>query len=106
MTCKGLNRNGLESQAWFLNSEGFNNILAMTGDYPVTGNEGMAKPVFGIDSVGLISMLNKMNEGLDLRLIISFDRKEALLCVSLQSMIFMEISPHWKLCSKIFVKQK
>jgi methylenetetrahydrofolate reductase (NADPH) len=67
MTCKDLNRNGLESQAWFLNSEGFNNILAMTGDYPVTGNEGMAKPVFDIDSVGLISLLNKMNEGLDLR---------------------------------------
>ena len=54
LTCKDLNRNGLESQAWFLNSEGFHNILAMTGDYPVGGNEGLAtKPVFDIDSVGL-----------------------------------------------------
>ncbi len=66
LTCKDLNRNGLESEAWFLNSEGFYNILAMTGDYPVTGNQGMAKPVFDIDSVGLISMLNKMNNGFDL----------------------------------------
>jgi methylenetetrahydrofolate reductase (NADPH) len=66
LTCKDLNRNGLESEAWFLNSEGFHNILAMTGDYPVTGNQGMAKPVFDIDSVGLISMLNKMNNGFDL----------------------------------------
>lgn len=66
LTCKDLNRNGLESEAWFLNSEGFHNILAMTGDYPVTGNHGMAKPVFDIDSVGLISMLNKMNKGFDL----------------------------------------
>ena len=65
MTCKDLNRNGLESEAWLLNSEGFLNILAMTGDYPITGNEGMAKPVFDIDSVGLISMLNKMNNGFD-----------------------------------------
>ena len=65
LTCKDLNRNGLESEAWLLNSEGFHNILAMTGDYPVAGNEGMAKPVFDIDSVGLISMLNKMNRGLD-----------------------------------------
>ena len=65
MTCKDLNRNGLESRAWFLNSEGFHNILAMTGDYPVTGNEGTAKPVFDLDSVGLISMLNKMNHGMD-----------------------------------------
>jgi methylenetetrahydrofolate reductase (NADPH) len=65
LTCKDLNRNGLESEAWLLNSEGFHNILAMTGDYPVAGNEGLAKPVFDIDSVGLISMLNKMNRGFD-----------------------------------------
>ncbi len=64
-TCKDLNRNRLESEAWLLNSEGFYNILAMTGDYPVSGNEGLAKPVFDIDSVGLISMLDSMNQGLD-----------------------------------------
>ena len=65
LTCKDLNRNGLESEAWLLNSEGFHNILAMTGDYPVAGNDGLAKPVFDIDSIGLISMLNKMNGGFD-----------------------------------------
>ena len=42
-----------------LNSEGFHNILAMTGDYPVAGNDGLAKPVFDIDSIGLISMLQQ-----------------------------------------------
>jgi methylenetetrahydrofolate reductase (NADPH) len=64
LTCKDQNRNGLESEAWMLSSEGFNNILAMTGDYPVTGAGGLAKPVFDIDSVGLISLLNRMNHGL------------------------------------------
>jgi methylenetetrahydrofolate reductase (NADPH) len=64
LTCKDLNRNGLESEAWMLNSEGFNNILAMTGDYPVAGQDGLAKPVFDLDSVGLISLLSKMNRGL------------------------------------------
>ncbi|MGH9588882.1 MAG: methylenetetrahydrofolate reductase C-terminal domain-containing protein [Terracidiphilus sp.] len=64
LTCKDLNRNGLESEAWMLNSEGFHNILAMTGDYPVTGNDGLARPVFDIDSIGLISLLRKMNRGL------------------------------------------
>jgi len=64
LTCKDLNRNGLESEAWMLHSEGFNNILAMTGDYPVTGNDGLARPVFDIDSVGLIALLSKMNQGL------------------------------------------
>ncbi|NUM77979.1 methylenetetrahydrofolate reductase, partial [candidate division KSB1 bacterium] len=67
MTCKDHNRNGLESEAWFLSSEGFQNILAMTGDYPVAGNEGMAKPVFDLDSIGLICMLNKMNRGFEYR---------------------------------------
>ncbi len=65
LTCKDLNRNALESEAWLLHSEGFNNILAMTGDYPVAGNGGSAKPVFDIDSVGLISLLEQMNRGLD-----------------------------------------
>src|SRR4051812_40231831 len=63
LTCKDMNRNGLESEAWMLNSEGFHNILAMTGDYPITGSGGTAKPVFDIDSVGLISMLSTMNQG-------------------------------------------
>jgi methylenetetrahydrofolate reductase (NADPH) len=64
LTCKDQNRNGLESEAWMLNSEGFRNILAMTGDFPVSGTGGLGKPVFDIDSVGLISLLNKMNQGL------------------------------------------
>lgn len=64
LTCKDLNRNGLESEAWMLDSEGFHNILAMTGDYPVAGNGGLAKPVFDIDSIGLISLLSQMNSGL------------------------------------------
>jgi methylenetetrahydrofolate reductase (NADPH) len=65
LTCKDLNRNALESEAWLLHSEGFNNILAMTGDYPIAGNGGTAKPVFDIDSVGLLSLLDQMNRGLD-----------------------------------------
>src|ERR1043165_2383272 len=65
LTCKDLNRNGLESEAWLLHSEGFNNILAMTGDYPTAGAGMLLKPVFDIDSVGLISMLSQMNQGLD-----------------------------------------
>jgi methylenetetrahydrofolate reductase (NADH) len=65
LTCKDLNRNGLESEAWALHSEGFHNILAMTGDYPAAGSGGQAKPVFDLDSVGLISLLEQMNRGLD-----------------------------------------
>jgi len=65
LTCKDLNRYGLESQLWLLASQGFHNILALTGDYPIESFEGCAKPVFDIDSVALLTMIGKMNEGLE-----------------------------------------
>jgi methylenetetrahydrofolate reductase (NADPH) len=65
LSCKDFNRNGLESEAWLLASEGFHNILALSGDYPERGIAGMAKPVFDTDSIGLIHMLEKMNQGLE-----------------------------------------
>src|SRR6185295_11983313 len=64
LSCKDMNRNALESTAWAMASEGFNNILALSGDYPATGYKGAAKPVFDIDSVGLLKLLSEMNGGL------------------------------------------
>jgi methylenetetrahydrofolate reductase (NADPH) len=65
LTCKDLNRSGLEAAAWRYASEGFNNILAITGDYPTGGFRGVAEPVFDFDSVGLITLLQAMNGGLE-----------------------------------------
>ncbi len=67
LTCKDFNRYALESQLWLLASHGFHNILALTGDYPIESFEGCAKPVFDIDSVALLTMIGKMNEGLEVR---------------------------------------
>jgi len=64
LTCKDMNRNGLEAAAWRYASEGFDNILALTGDYPTGGFAGPARPVFDLDSLGLIKLLRSMNEGL------------------------------------------
>jgi methylenetetrahydrofolate reductase (NADH) len=64
LSCKDWNRNALESRGWKLGSEGFRNVLCLSGDYPVTGHKGHAAPVFDIDSVGLISMFAEMNAGL------------------------------------------
>jgi methylenetetrahydrofolate reductase (NADPH) len=65
LTCKDLNRNGLESAAWRYAADGFDNVLALTGDYPVTGFRGQALPVFDLDSVSLISMLRSFNDGFE-----------------------------------------
>ena len=64
LSCKDWNRNALESRGWKLGSEGFDNILALSGDYPVSGHKGLAAPVFDIDSVGLLSLFAEMNQGL------------------------------------------
>jgi methylenetetrahydrofolate reductase (NADPH) len=61
--CKDMNRNGIESRAWKAGSAGLNNILALTGDYPIAGHSGTAAPVFDIDSVALLEMLSDMNAG-------------------------------------------
>ena len=59
-----MNRNGLESAAWRCAAEGFNNILAMTGDYPTGGyqwpRQAGVRPRFGQPD----PMLRSMNEGL------------------------------------------
>jgi methylenetetrahydrofolate reductase (NADPH) len=64
LSCKDWNRNALESRGWKLGSEGFDNVLALSGDYPVTGHKGLAAPVFDLDSVGLLSLYSEMNDGL------------------------------------------
>jgi methylenetetrahydrofolate reductase (NADPH) len=63
-----MNRNALESTAWAMASDGFNNILALSGDYPASGYSGAAKPVFDIDSIGLLKLLSDMNNGLGVAL--------------------------------------
>ena len=64
LTCKDLNRNSIESQLWLMASHGFQNVLALTGDYPHLGDQGRAKPVFDLDSVSLLSKIKEMNLGI------------------------------------------
>ncbi|MDA3955058.1 MAG: methylenetetrahydrofolate reductase C-terminal domain-containing protein [Bacteroidales bacterium] len=64
ITCKDMNRNALESIAWKYANDGFENLLALSGDYPIDGYKGVAQPVFDLDSVGLLKMLSDMNKGL------------------------------------------
>jgi methylenetetrahydrofolate reductase (NADPH) len=63
--CKDMNRNGIESRAWKAASAGLDNILALSGDYPIAGQSGTAAPVFDIDSVGLLQLLGDMNNGVE-----------------------------------------
>lgn len=68
LSCKDWNRNALQSRGWQLASEGFNNILALSGDFPTDGYQGQAGAVFDIDSVALLKMYSEMNAGMELTL--------------------------------------
>jgi len=63
-TCRDMNRIGLESRALQLARMGMKNILALTGDYTGQGFGGQGAPVFDLDSVTLICMLNRLSERL------------------------------------------
>jgi methylenetetrahydrofolate reductase (NADPH) len=63
LSSKDWNRNALESRCWKLASEGFRNVLALSGDYPVSGYHGQSAPVFDIDAVGLLQLLSEVPGG-------------------------------------------
>ncbi len=60
VSCRERSRGALASLAWDLASSDLTNLLALSGDYPVDGYQGVARPVFDIDSVGLLSLLRDL----------------------------------------------
>lgn len=64
LACKDYNRNGLEARAWLLANEGLTNLLALSGDYPLAGYQGRARPASDLDSVTLLALLTAMNQGM------------------------------------------
>jgi methylenetetrahydrofolate reductase (NADPH) len=65
-TSKDTNRNMIESRAYALKRAGIDNVLVITGDYPIAGEYGLAKPVFDIDSTLTLHYLKSMNAGLSI----------------------------------------
>jgi len=63
--CKDKNRNQIEPILHALERTGVQNLLVMTGDYPLYGFEGKAKPGYDLDSLQLIHLINQINLGLD-----------------------------------------
>lgn len=60
IACRDRNRSAMQSLGWELLSRGLTTVLALTGDYPVDGYEGLPRPVFDIDSVSLIDLLRSL----------------------------------------------
>jgi 5,10-methylenetetrahydrofolate reductase len=66
MTCRDRNRIALQSDllsAWVL---GIKNVLSITGDLPSLGDHPQAMSVYDLDSVQLLSVISRLNQGFDM----------------------------------------
>ena len=64
VACRDRSRNGLLSLAWELEQRGVRNVLAISGDHPTEGFAGLSRPVFDVDSVGLLALYRDLvNQG-------------------------------------------
>src|SRR5436305_1583273 len=64
-TTRDRNLMALQSELLGAHALGVRNVLALTGDPPAVGSYPHATGVWDVDSVGLISILKRMNEGHD-----------------------------------------
>ena len=66
LTCRDRNRLALQSDLLSAHVLGIENVLAITGDLPALGDHPEAKPVYDLDSVQLLWVIKRLNEGYDM----------------------------------------
>jgi len=64
-TCRDRNLISLQSELLGAAALGVKNVLALTGDPPSIGDHPQAKPVFDVNSEGLVLILSRLNSGTD-----------------------------------------
>ena len=66
MTCRDRNRLALQAELLLAHTRGIGNVLCLTGDAVVVGDNKAAKGVFDLDSAQLLQTIRHMEEGKDL----------------------------------------
>lgn len=66
VTCRDRNRLALQSDLLSASVLGIENVLAITGDLPTLGDHPQAKPVYDVDSVQLLWIIQRLNQGYDM----------------------------------------
>ncbi len=64
--CRDKNLIGIQSELLGAQTAGVHNLLLLTGDPPKVGNFPDATGVFDTDSIGLLSLADSLNQGIDL----------------------------------------
>lgn len=65
VACRDRNRIGLQADLMGAHALGIRNVLALTGDPVKAGDHVNAKSVFDLESVRLLQLVDKMNQGFD-----------------------------------------
>ena len=65
VACRDRNRIGLQADLMGAHALGIYNILALTGDPVKAGDHPEAKPVFDLEAVRLLQIIEKLNQGMD-----------------------------------------
>src|SRR3954464_11979766 len=66
VTCRDRNVLALQSDLLGASALGIKNVLALTGDPVTAGDTPDAKGVFQFEAVGLLNLIKKLNDGVDL----------------------------------------
>lgn len=66
LTCRDRNRIAMQSDLMGAHMLGIRNILCLTGDYPTVGDHKEAKPVYDLDSVQVMQLVQGLNAGRDM----------------------------------------
>ena len=66
VTCRDRNRIALQSDLLSAAVLGIKNVVSLTGDLPSSGDHPQAKPVYDLDSVSLLSVIQALNGGKDM----------------------------------------
>ena len=64
--CRDRNIIGMQSDLLGAHAAGLRNLLIITGDPPKTGSHIQVSGVFDVDSIGLTSLANRLNHGVDI----------------------------------------
>ncbi len=63
ITCRDRNLLALKAELLGAHALGVKNILALSGDHPQMGDHANASAVFDVDSIGLVKIIQGLNEG-------------------------------------------
>ena len=66
LTCRDRNRIAIQADCLGAGALGIKNVLPMKGDDPKSGDHPDAKAVFDLETIGLIKVLKKLNDGFDM----------------------------------------